>query len=133
MADVDFSAIKVMVVDDDEFSRKFLTRILETLGVGHVVTAENGVEALSQLGDSDADVDLLICDIVMPEMTGDELVRRIRYGTVPRFKDVPILVLTGHPTEKTAQRARTHKIDGYIEKPPSVDLLKVKIRDILGL
>ena len=76
MADVDFSAIKVMVVDDDAFSRKFVTRMLEALGVGHVVTAENGVDALSQLGDSDAEVDLVICDIVMPEI--DKLISHLR-------------------------------------------------------
>ena len=133
MAGDNFSSIKVMVVDDDEFSRKFVTRILEAIGVGHVVTAENGVEALSQLAETDADIDIIVCDIEMPEMTGYEFARRVRYGTVPRFKDVPILMLTGYATEKNVQRARTHKIDGFVVKPPSVDVLKVEIRHVLGL
>ena len=133
VAEEGFDAITVMVVDDDEISRKLVTSILGVLGVGRIFTAENGADALSQLGDSDTDIDLIICDISMPEMTGYELIRRIRYGLAPKFKDVPILVLTGNPTEQTVQRARTHKIDGYIEKPPTVDFLRVTIRDVLDL
>ena len=131
MADLDFSSINVMVVDDDESSRKLVTRILEALGVGHVLAAENGVDALARLGDGDADVDVIICDVEMPEMAGYEFARRIRYGVVPRFKDVPIMMLTGQPTEKNVQRARTHKINGFMEKPPSADLMRIKIRDVL--
>ncbi len=131
MADVDFSSINVMVVDDDEYSRAFVTCILEAMGVGHILAAENGVDALARLGGGDANIDLVICDVEMPEMTGYAFARRVRYGVVPRFKDVPILMLTGQPTEKNVQRARTHKINDFMEKPASVDLLRVKIRDVL--
>jgi len=66
-------------------------------------------------------------------MDGYELARRIRYGTVPRYKDIPVLMLTGQNTEDNAQKARIHKIDGYIIKPPKVDVLETHIKKALGL
>ncbi len=133
MVDEAYGALTVMVVDDEEFSRKFVVRILESIGIGHVITAENGSVALSRLDETEGDVDLVICDIEMPEMTGYEFVRRVRYGTVPRFKDVPVLILTGQASDKNVQKARTHKINGFVTKPPTVDMLRVQIRDVLGL
>ncbi len=132
MTDNTFGSVKVMIVDNEAFSRKYVTRILEAIGIGAVETAMSGADALARLAKTDADIDLVICDIEMPEMNGYEFVRRVRYGTVPRFKDVPILILTGHATEKNVQRAHTHKIDGFVTKPATVDLLKVQIRDLLA-
>ena len=133
MSDTDYSTVKVMVIDNEAFARKFVTRLLEAIGIGQVVTAESGADALAQLAEPDTDIDLVICDIEMPEMTGYEFVRQVRYGTVPRFKDVPILILTGQATEKNVQRARAHKINGFVTKPPTVDMLRLEIHAALGL
>ncbi len=133
MSDTDFGTVKVMVIDNEAFARKFVTRLLEAIGIGHVVTAASGADALAQLAEPDTDIDLVICDIEMPEMTGYEFVRQIRYGTVPRFKDVPIVILTGYATEKNVQRAHTHKINGFVTKPPTVDILRLEIHAALGL
>ncbi len=132
MTDNTFGSAKVMIVDNEAFSRKYVTRILEAIGIGAIETALSGASALARLAELDADVHLVICDIEMPEMNGYEFVRRVRYGTVPRYKDVPILILTGHSTEKNVQRAHTHKINGFVTKPATVDLLKVQVRDLLA-
>ncbi len=50
MPDEIFSAITVMVVDDEAIMRSFVTSTLEAIGVGHVITAENGADALTHLG-----------------------------------------------------------------------------------
>ena len=133
MSDEIFSALTVMVVDDQAFMRRFVTSTLETIGVGHVITAESGTDALTQLAETDGAVDLVICDIEMPEMTGYEFVGNVRYPTVSRFKDVPVLILTGHDTEPNMQEARKHGIDGFLVKPPTIELLRAHIRSILGL
>ncbi len=133
MSDEIFSALTVMVVDDLAFMRRFVTSTLETIGVGHVITAESGTDALTQLAETDGAVDLVICDIEMPEMTGYEFVRSVRHSMVLRFKDVPILILTGQDTERNMEQARIHEINGYLIKPPTVDLLRAQIRNILGL
>ncbi len=133
MTDEDFGALTIMIIDDEVFSRKFVTRILEAIGVSQILTAEDGADALMQLDATEDDIDLIICDVEMPEMTGYEFARRVRYGTVSRFKDVPILILTGQPSEDNVQKARTHKVNGFITKPPSIDLLRVQIRHVIGL
>jgi CheY-like chemotaxis protein len=98
---ISFKSVNVLVVEDEEFSARFVTRILEELGVGRVATAGNGAEALEKLAAEPKNIDLVICDIEMPEMDGYEFVRRARYGTVSEYKKLPILILTGQDTEKT--------------------------------
>ncbi len=128
-----FSSVNVMVVDDEEFAQRFVTRILAMIGTGEVVTADNGADALERLADTDIAIDLIISDIEMPEVDGYEFVRKVRYGAVPKYKDVPILILTGKDTDENAQKARFHKIDGFIVKPPNAEDLERKLRKALGL
>lgn len=126
-------AVTVLVVDDDSVSRKFIVAFLDSLGVGNVVVADNGVAALDLLKAEEPKVDLIISDVEMPEMGGYELARRIRYGAVPRFKDVPILVLTGNNSERNERMARVHKIDGYVVKSADTSILRMRTVEALGL
>ncbi len=128
-----FGSINVMVVDDEVFAQRFVTRILDRLGTGEVLTANNGADALEKLAETDVAVDLIISDIEMPEVDGYELVRKVRYGAVPKYKDVPILILTGKDTDQNVQKARFHKINGFIVKPPNAEDLERKLRKALGL
>ena len=127
------SSVNVMVVDDEEIAQRFVTRILNKLGAGEVLTAINGADALEQLLETDIAIDLIISDIKMPEVDGYEFVRKVRYGEVPKYKDVPILILTGVNTDQNVQKARFHKIDGFIVKPPNAEDLERKLRKALGL
>ena len=129
----DFSSVNVMVVDDEEFAQRFVTRILGMLGTGEVLTADNGAEALEKLAETDVAIDLIISDIEMPEVDGYEFVRKIRYGEVPEYKDVPILILTGKDTDQNVQKARFHKINGFLVKPPNAEDLERQLRKALGL
>ena len=133
MRDEKYNPLTIMVVEDDELGRKYVRTLLEGIGVGLIINAENGTEALHVLSETPNDVDLVICDIEMPLMNGFEFARRVRYGTVPRFKDLPILMLTGHMTEKHVDYAHTHKVSGLIEKPLTADVLKVEIDHVLGI
>lgn len=127
-----FQSLRVLVVDDEAFSQQLVVLVLEKLGVGNVGVAHNGKHALEVLGTAAEPFDLIISDIEMPEMGGFELARRIRYGVVPRYKDIPILMLTGHGTEENVRKGRLHRIQGFIVKPPSADALKKHIRRALG-
>jgi len=132
MSDGEFASISVMAVEDEEFSQRITSKILYSIGVNDVLTANNGVEAIALLETTKSRIDLVICDIEMPEMDGYEFVRRIRYGTVPGYKEVPIVMLTGKDTEKNVRSARIHKINGFIVKPPQVDTVRRHLRDALG-
>ena len=121
----------VMVIDDDPIVQQVVTRLLEGLGIGETLTADNGAEALEILEARENDLDLAICDVSMPEMDGYEFVRRLRYGAAPKFKDLPVLILTANDSEKSLQRARILKIDGFFVKPPSKTVLEKTIRRII--
>lgn len=128
-----FQSITVLVVEDEAFSLRFVGHILKSLGVAGTIGAGTGSEALEILEKSEMPIDLVISDIEMPVMDGYELVRRIRYGIVPKYKDIPILMLTGQDTEKNVNKARIHKINGFIVKPPTADLLEIHMKKALGL
>lgn len=125
--------INILAIDDEEFARSFLGRVLEKLGVAGVVTAENGAEALVKLDTADPRIDLVICDIEMPEMDGFEFVRKVRYGAVKGYKDVPIIMLTGKDTDRNVRKGRIHKIEAFVVKPPEVDSLRGYICRALGI
>ncbi len=133
MADDVFGAITAMVVDDDEFARQLVEHILGTIGVRRVLLTENGTDALGRLAETTGRVDIIICDLDMPEMNGRQFVRQLRRGAVHRFKDVPVLILTGRSAAANAPQLRADKISGYLTKPPTADALGAQIRDVLGL
>ncbi len=114
------------------FAQEVVSKILKTIGVNSVTVAENGADALAKLDGADPSIGLIICDIEMPEMDGYEFVRKVRYGAVPEYKDVPIIMLTGKDTDKNAQSARIHKVSGFLVKPPKATTLKAAICHALG-
>lgn len=125
------SGIRVLVVEDEAFARSMITRVLEVLGIEGIHAVENGREALEVLASGTDNFDLVISDIEMPEMDGYELVRKVRMGGAPDHKDVPILILTGKDTDRNVQRARFHKINGFVVKPPEPKDIERKIRHAL--
>ena len=132
MTSDEFSSLNVMAVEDEAFSVKVLEKVLEKVGVASVTVAGNGAEAMEKLSEAEPKIDLVICDIEMPEMGGYEFVRQVRFGAVPGYKDIPVIMLTGKDTDENAQKARIHKISGFLVKPPKPDTLGNTIRHALG-
>ena len=131
MSEENLGSVHILVVEDEAFSLEAIRKVLNNIGATSVATASNGADALKLLEDADCNLDLIICDIEMPEMSGYEFVRMLRYGTVPRFKDLPVLMLTGHDTPKNLRHAHTHKIDGFLMQPPTAESLRRSILDAL--
>lgn len=133
MTEREFRSLNVMVIEDEAFSQKVVSELLKNIGVHSVTAAEHGADALAKLGDgATPDIDLIICDIEMPEMDGYEFVRKVRMGAVPDYREIPVIMLTGKDTDKNAQSARIHKINGFLVKPPKETTLKAAIRHALG-
>lgn len=127
----EFSSLNVMAVEDEAFSQKVIAKVLEEVGVASVTVAGNGAEALDKLAQAEPKIDLVVCDIEMPEMGGYEFVRQVRYGAVPGYKDLPIIMLTGKDTDLNTQRALIHKINGFLVKPAQPNTLGNTIRRAL--
>jgi len=109
----------VMVVDDSITMRKVASRLLERNNLD-VVTAKDGVDAVSQLQETVPDAMLL--DIEMPRMDGYELATHMRNDE--RLRSVPIVMITSRTGEKHRERALDIGVDRYLGKPyQETDLL----------
>lgn len=104
--------IKVLAIDDSRTIRHLLTETLVGAGF-EVQTADDGVEGVTAFQDADADV--VITDINMPNMDGFGVISSIRKGDVNNR--VPILVLTTESGDDLKMRARDSGATGWIVKP----------------
>jgi CheY-like chemotaxis protein len=110
---------KVLIVDDDSRNIFALAAALE----GHrmqVVSAESGREGIERLM-SDADIDLVLMDIMMPEMDGYETIRRIRAN--PNYRNLPIIALTAKAMKGDRESCIAAGASEYISKPVDIDQL----------
>lgn len=111
-------SLKILAVDDSKTMRDMLSFTLKGSGYD-VIEAEDGVNALSKLGDTK--VDLVITDVNMPNMGGLELIVKLRAH--PVHKATPILVLTTESDDKIKAEGRAAGATGWIVKPFSPEKL----------
>jgi signal transduction histidine kinase/DNA-binding response OmpR family regulator/HAMP domain-containing protein len=118
-ADSVFRDKKILVVDDDVRNVFALTSILETRGM-QVIYAENGRDGIETLQEH-PDVDLVLMDIMMPEMDGYETTRHIRQQT--EFAGLPIIALTAKAMKGDREKSIAAGASDYITKPVDPDQL----------
>jgi CheY-like chemotaxis protein len=123
-ADEIFQGKKVLIVDDDVRNVFALLSILETRGMD-VRYAENGRDALEVL-DGDPGIDLVLMDIMMPEMDGYETTRRIRSDD--RFTGLPVIALTAKAMKGDREKSIASGASDYITKPVDTDQLLALMR-----
>ncbi len=126
--DVSLRGKKVLVIDDDIRNVFALTSTLEQRGM-KVVFAENGREGVERL-QQHTNTDLVLLDIMMPEMDGYETARAIR--SMPRFAHLPIISLTAKAMKGDREKAIEAGASDYIAKPVDIDLLVSMMRVWLG-
>lgn len=113
--------INILVVDDDNLLRKLVTGQLSQAGFG-ASPAASGSEALAALRDSDFDVVLL--DVMMPDLSGLEALKEIR-----QLDDPPeVIMLTGDTSLQTGLEAMRHGAYDYLTKPATLDEMEAVIR-----
>ena len=103
-----------LIVDDEEPVRKFVDRVLREAGY-QTATAGDGPEAIevaARLGS----FDILVTDVIMPLMTGDELARRLRQNE-PRLR---VLYLTGYSDRLFKEKVTLWEDEAFLDKPCSV-------------
>lgn len=114
-----FKSKKILLVDDDARNIFALTSVLEANKMD-VTFAENGKEAIQKLEDS-PDFDLVLMDIMMPEMDGYEAIKLIRQKQ--NFKNLPILALTAKAMKGDRQKCIEVGASDYLSKPIDVERL----------
>lgn len=114
-----FEGKRLLLVEDDIRNIFALTNVLQSNGLD-VAFAENGREALELL-EQDAGFDLVLMDIMMPEMDGYQTMKAIR--GMPQFEKLPIIALTAKAMKEDRQRCIEAGASDYISKPIDVDKL----------
>ncbi|HEY7290981.1 MAG TPA: response regulator [Vicinamibacterales bacterium] len=108
------SKSSVLIVDDEDPVRRFVDRVLREAGY-RTVMAASGHEAL-KLALEAGPFDLLVTDVMMPEMTGDECARRMRLQE-PTMK---VLYLTGFSDRLFSEKSTLWQDEAFLEKPCTV-------------
>jgi two-component system cell cycle response regulator len=116
---------KILVVDDDRFSRTFCRQILEEEDGFHVLEAESVDAAMKVV--RNGGIDLIISDLVMPEKSGLDLVDSLRLEA-PGLK---VILITGHGTIESAVRAMKMGAHDYLRKPLNPAEFKIVVKRAL--
>jgi two-component system chemotaxis response regulator CheY len=119
----------ILIVDDSATMRALVRGALEA-DQHAVVEAPNGEAALATLAGLNAGVDLVITDVIMPQMDGLSLTRALRDD--PRFATTPVLVLTTEATPVQKERGRAAGATGWLVKPFHPDTLRRTVRQALA-
>lgn len=125
---VDFASLKILVIDDQEFVRTIVKKMLQQLGTGSVLEAQDGNSGMAMV--SRERPDLVICDIQMRPMDGFGFVRQLR--DAEGVASTPVIMLTAHTDTATIARAKELDIGAFLAKPVLPPALKEKIAQVLG-
>ena len=125
---MNYSNLKVLIVDDMNVMRTILKALLNNMGVTDVLEAADGEMALEILQDNK--VDLILSDWNMPKMTGIELLRRVREDLV--FQNIPFVMISAEATSENIAQAISLHVSQYLLKPVSAAQLEQKIFPLLA-
>ncbi|QCG96618.1 response regulator [Azospirillum sp. TSA2s] len=125
---IDLAAQRVLVVDDEAGPRALVASVLQDLGIGHVDSAADGQEALERFKTDGTAYDLIICDWMMPRLSGLDLLKQVRESR----SDLPFLMVTALATLEAVKKALAHQVSGYIAKPFTPDQLEEKVFLVLA-
>ena len=120
------TAMRVLIVDDFSTMRRIIKNILRQLGFSNIIEADDGTSAWEVL--TKDQIDFIISDWNMPQMTGIELLRKVRGSE--EFADLPFLLVTAEAQQENIIEAVQAKVSNYIVKPFTAETLGQKINKI---
>lgn len=113
---------RILVVDDDPLNRTLLSRLLQCQGY-RIETADNGVIAMEQLADQP--FDLILLDVIMPEMDGITLLTKLKADNI--FRQIPVIMISACTEMPQVIRGIELGAEDYLPKPFNSTLLKARI------
>ncbi|GAB1536841.1 hypothetical protein ADMFC3_24720 [Geovibrio sp. ADMFC3] len=126
---------RILIIDDSETSLNILERILNSCGYSNIVTAPGAWEGIEILGEAENHEeklpDLILMDIVMPQMNGIEAVQRLK--THPVYEHIPVIMISVKNDAQTLSDAFEAGAADFILKPVSKPVLKARVDAIIKL
>ena len=123
-------SLRVLVVDDSPVMRNLLKKILGQSGlpIEAIFDAADGVEGLLRLRDNP--INLILSDVNMPNMDGEEFVRQVKADKA--FRDIPVLIISTDNSTARVLRLRQLGAQGYICKPFTPEMVKEKVIGLMS-
>ncbi len=115
---------KVLIIEDEKNIRTIISKYLKRFDIA-CIEAENGVQGLATYIREKDNVDLVLMDVMMPEMDGIECTKKIR-----EISDVPIIVLTAKSEDEDEIEALELGVNDFITKPFNLEVLLLRIKNI---
>ena len=115
----------ILVVDDEETVRNVSARLLESMGFT-VILANDGLDGLEKYKAHRAEIRVVLMDLTMPHMNGEEAFRQIRAID----QELPILLMSGFNEQEAVDRFTGKGLSGFVEKPFRSDALRAKLQAI---
>jgi CheY-like chemotaxis protein len=127
---VNFSKLSVLIVEDNKPMSELIVSVLETLGVGNVLEAENGADGFRLFCLKNPDI--VISDWEMEPATGLSLTDEIRRSAQSPNRMVPIIMLTGYSAPKRVAQARDTGVTEFLAKPFTAEGLINRIAYVIN-
>ncbi len=116
----------VLVIDDEELVRSVTKRILEKMGFA-VLTAKDGIAGMDVFGKYRNDIAVVLLDLTMPRMSGQETYRELRALSA----ETPVILSSGYDAMQAAERFNEEGLAGFIQKPYRARDLREKLREAI--
>lgn len=124
-----FDLLKILVVDDNHHMRTILLEVLRAIGVRDVYEAANGAEALQAM--RTRPVDVVLTDLAMEPIDGIEFVRLLRNAPDSPNQMIPVIMVTGHSTERRVKEARDAGVNEFLGKPVTARGVLERIHEVV--
>ncbi len=118
---------KILIVEDESSIRTIISKYLSKYDI-KCIEAENGVKALDLFIKNKDSIDLIIMDVMMPEMNGIECTKKVR-----KISDVPIIMLTAKSEDEDEIEGLEVGANDFITKPFNLEVLLLRIKKLINL
>lgn len=125
---VDVTRMRVLVVEDEEAAAGYIRMVLSDMGVQSVTWARDGQEAMELFGGHEGDYDIIVCDWMMPRLSGIDVLKQVR----ALRPDLPFLMVTALATQPAVEAAMKHDVTAYIAKPFPPEQLEEKLMVLMN-
>jgi two-component system chemotaxis response regulator CheY len=129
-AKFNYEKLRVLIIDDDPFTRCLIAQMLREIGVRSVTNQANGKDGLMELVRTRPHI--VLCDIHMEPMNGLQFLKGVRNIKVKGVDLTPVVFLTADANADTVAFAKAHGVAGYLVKPTSRKLLNERIDTVIA-